>query len=127
MSRAKVTSHTLQFQNPVFNPGTMITVRRGTKWSRLVCPGVHIDIEDASKSFDGYATGTPAQDGIVGEALITGVLLTTFNEIPGDLLKWEHDPKCTTREGLFEEMQRVYGEGFKATDIVTVVLFQEVK
>ncbi len=119
MGRAKVTSHTLQFQNPVFENHSMITIRKGPKWSRLVAPGVHIDIEDVSDQ-ESFAPE------IIGEAFIEGVLLTTLNEIPDEILAREHDPSCRDRVGLFAEMTRIYGEDFAGTDLVTVVFFRKV-
>lgn len=119
MGRAKITSHTLQFQNPVFGNGSMITVRKGPKWSKLVAPGLHIDIEDVSNPDE------PGANALVSEAFIEGVLLTTFEDIPREILKRDHDPGCRTTILLFREMQKIYGPDFKMTDIVTVVFFRK--
>lgn len=109
MTKAKLTSHGLKFQRMVFADGKMITVRKGPKWSRLAAPGMYVDVQDV----DGKT---------VDEALITGVMLTTFNQIPKEILTFHHDLECRKCSGLFTEMEAVY-PGFKETDIVTVLFF----
>ncbi len=111
MSETRLTSHKLEFQNPVFfdPPLTQLTVRKGEKWSRRVSPGTIVTVAE-----------TGGED--LGEVEITAVLLTRLADIPLSILEREHDPSCRTYSGLVSEMQRVY-PGFEETDVVTALFF----
>lgn len=92
--------HKLLFKRPLFHVGLNLTVRLGGKWYRDTRPGDRLIIVD-----------TEEQD---KEILRTRVLFTThgpLNEIPEAWLRYEHDPSCRTREGLYEELCRVYAGG----------------
>lgn len=88
----------LEFQNPVFNQGENLTVRRGNKWAE-------------HKS-----------------AVIQGVLKTIstkvvkFSDLKDEDLLLEHDPKLRTVEGLYKEMCRIYRK-FSRDEMVTLVRF----
>lgn len=105
----KLKSHKLEFQNPTFTSDVMVTVRNGPKWSKRVKPGMIVTVAE-----------TGGDD--LNDATITGILTTTFERIPPEVLFREHDPKCRTREGLLKEMKRVY-PGFEKTNEVTVLFF----
>lgn len=106
----RLTSHKLLFQKPTFQNDVQITVRAGIKWSRRLVPGMTVTV-----------AVTYGSD--IGEAYIVGVLSTTFDEIPYEILYREHDPECRGRDGLLAEMQRIY-PAFAPTDAVTVLFFK---
>jgi hypothetical protein len=99
-------SEKLLFQNPNFEPGTNVTIRRGVKW--LKQDGQIVILAD----LDGNEHGTVR---ISAETVI-------FSEISQYELDHEHDPDCRTREGLFEVMRQIYGD-FGQDEIVTVITF----
>ena len=114
----KLTSCVLEFQNPPQSTkGVQITVRNGPKWSKRVTPGMIVD------------AGPPAFDGRyedLTEVKIVGVLITTFAALTDEIIEYDQDPKCRTREGLLAEMKRVY-PSFEETNLVTVLFFEFVK
>ena len=89
----------LLFENPVFNKGTNVTVRRGIKWSM------------ESKAI--------VKD--LGEVDLKPVVMR-FEDIEVDDIRYEHDPECRTQDGLKKVMQEVY-PGFSSKEIVTLVYF----
>lgn len=90
----------LKFNNPVFEVGPNLTVRRGVRWS----------LED--------------------EAMIGGVEVVKikarvmrFSDIRRYDLRNEHDPKCRTYDGLLNTMYDLYDD-FDEREIVTLVEFE---
>jgi len=90
----------LLFNNPVFNKGLNLTVRRGIKWS--LQSGAHIEN--------------------VGSVLINTQVMR-FSDLTDRDLKFEHDPACRTVTGLYQVLQDTY-PGFDPREIVTLVSFE---
>lgn len=99
----------LQFKNPVFKEGVNVTVWHGDKWLHKVAVGDTVSIAET----DGDT---------LGAALVVGLLYMPARLIPLEVLELEHDPKCRTRDGLFEVMKEVYPD-FTIHSPCTVVLF----
>lgn len=57
-----------------------------------------------------------------GTATILETKVIPFNSLTTDLLEFEHDPSCRTKEGLYKEMCKVY-PNFNENEIVTLVYF----
>jgi hypothetical protein len=101
----------MKFNNPVFNKGLNLTVRRDTKWfSYLVTPSpTTFEIERRK--------GTQ-------KASVAAVAAVPFYRLKDSgLLEFEHDPACRTYGGLLKVMQDTY-PGFKEEEIVTLVFFK---
>jgi len=88
----------LKFQNPTFNDGENVTIRRGDKWN---------NIKEAL---------------INGKSVNLKTELIRFNELTDLHIKNEHDPKCRSIEGLFEVMSELY-YGFNKDEYVTIIYF----
>jgi len=99
---------TLEFRNPVFRRGMLVTVRRGYKrWADL-------EIGEKVKL---------CGDKIVPRtATIMGLACCRFYDIPQHVLDLEHDPVCTDRYVLLNEMKRCY-KSFVPWEIVTIIFF----
>lgn len=102
----------LLFIENVHRPGINVTVRRGEKWL-----GLEKDEPLLLKSAKYGDNEHPA----IRAVAITS-LLVSFNSIPESILKHEHDPKCHTRDGLYEAMCRAYPT-FRTDETVTIVLY----
>lgn len=99
----------LLFKNPVFHKGVNLTVRRGIKWA-VVPVGTEINILETDSN-------------ILNETgIITKVVVIPFWDIEKEMLREEHDPRCTNHESLQEVMEEVY-EDFSANEIVTLLYF----
>ncbi len=99
---------TLEFLNPVFAAGSNVTVRKGLKWSD-VKPGETVNLAETGK--DPFGT-----------AKIKSIFVGTMLNIPNELLRREHDPKCRNFSGLFSVMKETYGNIAK-NEVVTVLEF----
>ncbi|HMN10747.1 MAG TPA: hypothetical protein PKD55_00310 [Bellilinea sp.] len=97
----------LLFENPVFESGQNMTVRRGDKWFDR--DGEIVEVCDLE--------GNP-----LFESRILSTWNMPFDMVPAVWLKLEHDQASRTRAGLLEEMQKIY-EGFQPDENVTVVFF----
>jgi len=51
------------------------------------------------------------------------VMAAQIETIPDELMIYEHEPSCRTKEGLLAAMSRVFGE-VRADEIVTVIGFE---
>lgn len=91
----------LLFCNPVFRSGLNVSVRRGTKWA-------------------GRERADISGHGVVN--LRTKIL--RFMDIEESDIEFEHDPACSTLDGLFDEMRTVYGPDFDSREIITLVYFE---
>ena len=100
----------LVFQNPEFREGMILTVRRGIKWDLM--KGKHVIVREA---------GTAKK---LGTARIydTKVIAAHMILEKEDSLHLEHNPECRTKDGLFDEMERIY-PGWRPCEIVTLVYF----
>ena len=87
------------FDNPVYNEGPNLTVRRGIKWAL------------ENEAFI---------QGLGHRIIFTRVL--PFGALLDSDLELEHDPACRTIEGLAEVMHKVYTD-FDEREIVTLVEF----
>ncbi len=93
----------LLFQKPDFHPGVNVTVRSGAKWFGTLNIGDLVAIAEIDGE-DGMRTDR-------GKHLVLGVAyFNEIEEIPEDLLRFEHDPTCRTPDGLEEELGRIYGD-----------------
>lgn len=86
----------LLFDNPRFHQGLNVTVRLGTKWAFNVRVGDTVNLARASGG------------SVIQTAIIQGIVMCKLDELPEALLALEHDPSCRTREGLRDELARVY-------------------
>ena len=98
----------LYFVNPVFETKTLnLTVRKGNKWNNYIG-----DVKIKKTNTDEE----------IRTAKIVHTETIKFNELRDLDLKLEHDPKCRTRKGLFNELKNVYND-FNENDIITLVYF----
>lgn len=110
----------LLFTNPEFRPLEVnVTVRMGRKWAdKGLAPGAVIELAE---------TDGPTY----GDAIWHGCLVITAEQLSIEpapaLLLLEHDPDCTTFEGIIGELCDVYGlEEIEAEQELTVCFFQPV-
>lgn len=98
----------MDFKNPVFNPGINCTVRLGEKWKNELNIGGVLS----------FTTGEKAR--------VKFLYVCRFSDLVDTDLFYEHDPKCTTCEGLWEVLKGVY-PGIQQGSVVTVVYFEIIK
>jgi len=98
----------LYFNNAVFEPGLNATVRRGNRWTNA-----------KGKAFVVKETGNKEA---IGAARVVSVLKIPFKDVTNFDVENEHDPKCRTIEGLFDELNSVYKD-FSVEDNVCIVYF----
>lgn len=95
----------IYFENPSFNDGENITIRRGIKWS--------------TETFAELAD-------MNGHTLVSSAPLSCkvmrFCDLTDRDVEKEHDEKCRTVAGLLEVMKHIYPT-FDEREIVTVVSF----
>lgn len=94
----------LLFENPSFNIGLNLTVRRGIKWAiqkRVMLANLH------------------GQE--IGEENIETRVLRFCDLTDADLVL-EHDGNCRTVDGLFSVMKQIY-PNFDRRELVTLVYF----
>jgi hypothetical protein len=98
-----------------FHPGLNITVRRGLEWfQKGLVPGETITL----------CVCPPGHDHtVIGQARVAFVMSAKIETIPDELMIYEHEPSCRTKEGLLAAMSRVFGE-VRADEIVTVIGFE---
>lgn len=101
----------LVFDNPEFNEGLNLTVRRGTRWANEV--GTTILIKDL-------------YDNVIGEATIMAVSVKRFVDLTDDDLELEHDPNDRTVLGLAQTMQQIYRRfnPDSPDELVTLIFFE---
>jgi len=102
---------TLDFVNPEFHEGTNLTVRLGRKWASRNGALVNIawDRGDSRLIF-------PVDVQILST-------LRKFSDLDDINLRLEHDPKCTTVDGLREELSVHYPLFDPETSYVSLVFF----
>ena len=83
----------MEFLNYKQRPYTNVTVRKGYKWADLKI-GETISL----------AKGTD----IIETAWVKQVVVKRFCDIKPEDIKREHDPSCTTRNGLYRSMIKTY-------------------
>lgn len=102
----------LFFENPVFHNGLNVTVRRGHSWLKAVS-GDTLVLKDADAHIHARADTHSANH-------------KRFKDIDTDeycyLLRYMHDPRCRTYQGLLDEMGRIYPD-FSENEFVTLLLF----
>lgn len=101
-------THTLLFKNPVLKPGLNVTVRNGKKWLKAE-QGDELSIRD---TFD------DKEEIAVGHVVLAE--LSNLNDIPEWLLQHEHDPSCTTVNGLKQAMDTAYPQGWDENELVVL-------
>lgn len=100
----------LDFKEPCFNEGLNYTVRLGRKWADL-SPGDVLDVGET----DG---------GILGKALVRHITVSSLRDVPTDVLRNEHAPDARDYPGLYQAMERAYGEDkIEGSVIVTSIGF----
>lgn len=101
----------LLFNNLTFKNGINLTVRRGVKWDLMRGRDVQI--------------GETGKTKLSGKARILDTKVLPANMIleTEDQLHLEYDSSCRTKEGLLDELERVY-PGFRSCEIVTLVYFE---
>jgi hypothetical protein len=104
-------THELLFINPMMHGRLNVTVRKGDKWCKAL-PGDRLSIR---------ATAQPGNE--IGEAeVLMAVPWHDSLNIPPAWLKYEHDPSCTTQEGLNSAMDQAYPDGW-VEEGVTILFF----
>lgn len=91
----------LIFQTPTFNIGYNVTVRRGVFWS------MH------KKAF------VPA----INNEIDISTVVIKFEDIPEEILKYNHDINARTLDNLYNVMNECYGDYLLQEEIVTIVGF----
>lgn len=112
----------LMFDNPVFPEveETFVTVRRGVKWATLVLQ----EMGPSDLGPEVNLTDTEEQVGH-GKGRILGFYCGALEGVPEEFLEIEHDPDCHTRDGLEEELRRVYSDAaIDRRTLVTALLVQ---
>ena len=107
----------LKFKNPVFHDGVNTTVRRGVKWSIADEPEFGYPIIDTNDPVT-----DDGKDKIIGFAKPVDVKVVRMCDISDDMIRFEHDPKCRTYNGLLDVMKETYNN-FSDKEIVTVLTF----
>lgn len=106
---------TLHFLSGTFHPGLNITVRRGLEWlQKGLLPGESITLCVCPRGHDHT---------VIGRARVAFVMATQIASIPDELMAYEHEPSCRTKEGLLAAMSRVLGE-IRSDETVTVIGFE---
>lgn len=95
------------FNNPHFNKGRNVTVRKGTRWSGKLGKYEIVDRFDEN----------------MGYCQIVETKVKPFREILDTDIKYEHDPECRTLAGLLMVMDELY-QDFNINDTVTIVDFK---
>ena len=91
-------SHVLFFQRPQFHAGLNLTVRLSAKWYTQADCGDELSLVDLGEE----------KEILRGEVVET--TYSRFDAIPESWLKYEHDPSCRDRGGLYAELCRIYAE-----------------
>lgn len=94
-----------------FRPGQNTTVRTGDKWSGTAGQEVEVWVKRPDNT-----------ERLVGYAKIDSAVDTLFDKIVQHYLNLQHNPNCTTLEGLREAMNIAYPDGWGPK--VTVLVFQ---
>jgi len=106
---------TMHFISGTFHPGLNITVRRGLEWfQKGLLPGDTFALCVCPRRDD----HTP-----IGTAKVAFIMAATIETIPDELMAYEHEPSCRTKEGLLAAMRRVLGE-VRPDEMVTVIGFE---
>ena len=98
------------FQNPSFNQGLNVSVRRGVKWNTEAQKGVML-----------VDTANPDKE--IGTVDIETRVFRFCDLIDADIAA-EHDANCRTVAGLLEVMKKIY-PSFDSRELVTLVYFQK--
>jgi len=97
----------LKFQNPIFHDGLNCTVRQGYKWANLKI-GETILLNGERK------------------ATIEKISVLRFKDVKVEDIRYEHDPKCRTTNGLFKVLSGIYPD-FDIDTVVTIIHFKLIK
>jgi len=103
----------LLFKNGKFHDGVNVTVRDGDKWFGTTGDVMLVGQDEEGNEIS-HAHGE-----------IIGSLYTNVGDIPDNILKLEHDKKCTSTRGIWRELERVYNKAFSFYDKVTVLFFKK--
>lgn len=106
---------TLHFISGTFHPGLNITVRRGLEWfQKGLLPGQTITLCVCPQRHDHT---------VIGQARVAFVMAARIETIPDELMVYEHEPSCRSKEGLLQAMSQVFGE-VRTDETVTVIGFE---
>lgn len=110
--------HNMNFTKEEFHRGINLTLRRGKKWLNIdnLNIGDIIDIKINGKKKRTYK---PIYAEIVGLLYLDFFFLKTFEE----LLRFEHDEKCRTYNGLKEVIAKIYKNFNEDNDKFTLIFF----
>jgi hypothetical protein len=96
--------------NNNFHSGFNVTVRRGTKYARDLEIGEMIKFENL-------------QGELIGSGSVRQFIAGAIEDLPQQILNFEHDPKCRTMSGLIEVLQNCYDDpGIDPTEVVTAIV-----
>ena len=107
-------AHYMEFINTVFHDKENLTVRLGQKWFWKATMGDLLLLVKPGEKFP------------VTLGHVTWIALVPFKDISPDFLEYEHDPACTTLDGLREVMKKAYGDKFNDEEICTLVFFKTI-
>lgn len=101
----------MKFAKLEFKKGLNLTIRRGTRHSAFLIPGMQFEICD----LDGVAHFI---------AYVDKIVVKGFKHISEAELKYQHDPDCRTFRKAIDVMRKHYGDDFDTREIVTLVWFR---
>ena len=104
---------TLDFIYGIHHSGLNVTVRRGYKWAEV---NIGEEVILSTK-------GVP-NEGDYRKAIIRAITIKPFNLITSREITLEHDPLCTTPDGLLTAMQRAYPD-FKEDDVCVLLTYEK--
>lgn len=83
----------MEFNNPIHSEGLNFTIRRGTKWAKLLSIGDRIEV------------ALPIG---VAEAHILMIVVCRVQDVPAFVYQQEHDPQCRQEMGLLHGLDIAY-------------------
>lgn len=104
----------IEFKKYTFKSGLNWTVRRGKSAYDALKPLDSVHLVEVNNPLN------------YSDAVIHMVIKCRLADLPGFVLKAEHDPYCQNLAGLLETLQDVYGD-FNALDPVTAIGFVPVE
>ncbi len=100
--------------NNNFHEGFNVTIRRGTKYTKTLEIGETVKLENLQGEY-------------LGKGRVQQIIVGPIEYIPGDIIKFEHDPKRRYLGGLIEVLQNCYADpSIDLREVTTaIVLFLE--
>lgn len=100
--------------NNKFHNGKNATVRLGTKYLKILEPGMIFRANNLKGDLLGYFQ-------------VFEIFGTSLNQLDSKVLDIEHDPSCRTIQGLTLCLQNVYKKPIAESEIVTAIIFKPIQ